>query len=167
MVFRKSGGGSGPKQFSAVVQDEELLYRRIQYDCVSYDQGQLRLSSQAFADRWLKPSVNRASIKPDPKDSRVIDSEGVAQLLAGEVRSVDTVLQPQQAPGQPQIPYRLDVVARPIPPDNEENEPENLSHAQIESAPDLHNRSRFDKVKDSLARLAERRPLAIEPKPPS
>jgi hypothetical protein len=149
-----------------VVEDQEVLFRRVKHEWVAYDQGQLRLSSQAFADKGLKPSVNRAALKPNPAHTQYEGSDGVAQLVTLEVRQVDTVMQNAQAPGQPQLPYRLDVLPRPILAGNEEGEPENLAHAQIESAPDLQTKSRFDKVKDALARLAERRPLAIDPTPP-
>lgn len=146
-----------------MVKDNETLFRRVRYDSVSYERGVLRLSSQAFADKGLKPSVNLASLSPDPSKTRMDEYDGVAQLVAIEVRSIDSVIKNPAAPVADQVAYKLDVVARPIYACNETQEDENLAHAQIESDPLLENRSRFDKVKDALARLAERRPLPIAP----
>lgn len=149
-----------------MVDNEETLFRRIRYEWVDYDQGSFRLSSQAFADKGLKPSVNRQRLAPNPAATKHDDSDGVAELVAEEVRKIDSVMQNPLAPPEEQKSYQLDVIPRPIPAGNPEGEPENLAHAQIESDPLLENRSRFDKVKDALARLAERRPLVIDPKVP-
>jgi hypothetical protein len=151
-----------------VVDNAEVLYRRIKYDWVSRDDaGSLRLSSQAFADKGLKPSVNRAALAPDPATTKFEETDGIAQLVTEEVRGIDTVLRNPQAPPAQHVPYRIDVIERPIAPGNPEGLPENLAHAQIESDPVLENRTRFDKVKDALARLAERRPLIVEPTVPT
>lgn len=149
-----------------VVDNAEFLFRRIRLDSVVYDQGKLRLSTQAFSDRGFKPSVNRCSLAPDPTSTKHDDTDGVAVLLAEEVRKIDTVIRNPSAPQQVQEPYRLDVIARPIEAGNPDGEPENLAHAQIESDPVLENKSRFDKVKEALVRLAQSRPLVIEPRPP-
>jgi hypothetical protein len=84
--------------------------------------------------------------------------------VASEVRAVGIVQNPGAALAQ-QRNYRLDVIARPITVPNDENEPENLAHAQIESDPTIDSASRFDRVKEALARLAGNRPWALEPQP--
>lgn len=149
-----------------VVDNAEVLFRRIRFEWIVHGQGTWRLSSQAFTDKWCKPSVNRASIAPDPTATKHDQSDGVLQLVTEEVRRIDSVIRNPVAPVHAQVPYRLDVIACPILAGNPEDEPENLAHAQIESDPVLENKSRFDKVKDALARLAQSRPLVIAPTAP-
>lgn len=149
-----------------MVVDEDLLYRRVRHDWTVVDGDAVRLTSQAFNDRLFKPSVNRCSIWPDPVCSKVDASDGVVQLLAGEVRQIGGVVHNPAAAIDQQVAYKLEVIARPIALDNAEGLPENPSHAQIESDPMVESRSRFDKIKDALSRLAERRPYAVNPTRP-
>lgn len=148
-----------------VVGDPELLYRRIRPDGVVTVEGKARLTSQAFNDRYKKPSVNRQKLRPDPVQSKQDETDGVVQLIAAEIRGVTGILHNPEAAADKQVMYKLDVLPRPIAVDNIEGLPENPAHAQIEADPNVETRTRFDKIKDALARLAERREWVIAPMP--
>ena len=148
------------------VNDPEVLYRRVKFGWATVVEGKWRLTSQAFNDRFWKPSVNRRLIEPDAAKSKEEASDGVVQLVASEVRAVTGIIHNPQAPQGQQLTYKLDVIARPIVANNEEGLPANAAHAQIESDPTVEARSRFDKIKDALGRLAEEREWVIEPQNP-
>lgn len=145
------------------VEDAEVLFRRVRIGEGVTADGKLRLSSQAFNDRGWKPSVNRHALMPDPAETKQDESDGVVQLVASEVRAVGGIVHNPNDPPDKHVTYKLDVLARPIAADNPEGLAVNPAHAQVESDPDVASRTRFDKVKDALARLAERRGWVIEP----
>lgn len=149
-----------------MVGDQEVVYRRVRLEWARYVDGQWRLTSQAFNDQKRKPSVDRKDLRDNPEDSKLDATDGIAQLLTSEVRATSAVIQNPLAPTAQQIPYRLDVIPRPIPANNPEGLPENLAHAQIESDPMVDTRTRFDKIKEALVRLAMNRDWVIEPRPP-
>ena len=147
-----------------MVGDDERLYRRIRFSWTVLRDGVWRLTSEAFNDVHWKPSVDRQTICQTPDKTQVVPTDGVAQLVAQEVRAIGGIVHnPAAKPPVAQITYKLDVLARPIAKNNPEGLPENLAHAQIEADPGVANRSRFDKLKDALGRIAERHGWAIEP----
>lgn len=149
-----------------MVGDDERLYRRVRFSWTVLRDGVRRLTSEAFNDVDWKPSVNRQTICETPDKTQQDPTDGVAQLVTHEVRGVGGIVHNPAAKPIAQVTYKLDVLARPIAKDNPDGEPENLAHAQIEADPGVANRSRFDKVKDALGRIAERHGWAIEPTAP-
>ncbi len=130
------------------VDDPEHLYRRVMQGKGHYKltDGQPRVSSSAFGDRNMRPSVDRAVLcGNDPSSSVQQETDAVLWLVAVEVRQID--LRQQHEGDSPEYRYLIDVVPRPMP--------ENPAHAQIEPNPDYKTKSRFRKVLERLARLAE------------
>lgn len=140
----------------------ELLHRSINPEDVIYTEGAWSLSTTAFNDRNKKPSVDRVAIRPDAHQTKRGPDCGVVALLTHEVRVEALVPLPPDTPASDTSNYVVDVFARPIEKDNPPGEPENRSHAQIESAPEPTG-SRFRKLKEALCRLAERRGFVVAP----
>lgn len=141
------------------VGDDELLHRSVRADDCAIVDGRLRISSQAFNDAKRKPSVDRKILRPNPEETRKSPTDGVAQLCAIEIRSEVRIPIDGNIQGGPV--YAVDVIPRPII--SEPGSAANPSHAQVEADPDWINDSRFKKLKDALARLAERREFALPP----
>ena len=147
------------------VGDDEVLWRSIRLEFVTYPNGRKRLSSQAFNDAEWKPSVDRANLRANPSETRLSGTDGIAQLLTSEVRDLTTiVVNPDEKKAGAKAYYKVDVVERAIPVGNPDGLPENPAHAQVEVDPKFANASRFNKLKDALCRLAESRDWVIEPK---
>lgn len=146
------------------VTDDEQLYRRIpnSREFFSVVDGEPRFSSSAFNDRKHKPSVNRSKIRPDPCETKADPADGITSLIAVEVRAITTIKNEGALPNDPEL-YGIDVIPRPIPADNPDGLPENLAHAQIESNPEFKTSSRFKKLKEALALLANKRGWVIDP----
>ncbi len=142
---------------------DEVLFRSVRPDDVKIEGAEWHLSVTAFNDRNRQPSVDRAAIRPDPSDSRKEGSHGIVEFLTGEVRTEVHVVMNPGAPAKQQQEYKVDVFARPIPEDNPEHLPANPAHAQIETAPTFRSNEHFNKLKDKLCRLAERRGFRIIP----
>lgn len=140
------------------VDGDELLFRRISAGDVAWDGAEWRLSSQAFNDRKMTPSVDRQRLRPDPHDTKLEGTDGVAQLLTADIHAhVRLVKNPNATPPAPIEFYAVEVVPRPI------DKPPNPAHAQIESAPAIASGSHFKKLKDALCRLTERRAWVVPP----
>lgn len=146
------------------VPDIEVLYRRVPSSTEYFTPapGECRLSSSAFNDRSQKPSVDLASKRLGPQETRLVESDGVVSLLTVAVRSIATIKNEGSAPGEPAV-YYVNVVPRPILPGNAQGQLPNPAHAQIETSPSLKTSSRFKKLKEALAQLASRRGWLIEP----
>lgn len=129
----------------ALVGNDELLYRSIRADDVTSVSGRTVLSSTAFNDAAMKPSVDRASIR-SAEEAKRSPSDGVCGLMASEVRSINSVLHQDS-----KLPYRVDVMERP--------EVDNAAHAQVEVDPLFESPSRFKKLKECLCRIAEHQVL--------
>lgn len=140
-----------------LVADEELLNRSVRREWVVLRDEKWKLSSQAFNDVSWKPSVDRATLR-SAEASKHSPTDGVCCIQAAEVRSISTIEHQTN-----KTPYKVDVMARPVPQDNPGGLPENPAHAQVEVAPEFENKSRFNKLKDSLCRLARERGWVIEP----
>lgn len=143
-----------------MVSDDEILYRSVPNhpDCFSTADGNVRFSSSAFNDRAQKVSVDRAQLVKSGEDTKFSETDGVVALLTEHVRAIDSVKQEENGPA-----YRIDVIARPVDADEEQGIKANPAHAQVESAPELANKSRFKKLKEALAQLATRAGWHLEP----
>jgi hypothetical protein len=143
-----------------LVSDDEVLLRSVDPRSITWEGENWHLSSEAFNCRHLKPSVDRKALLEHLERARKFDYAGVVQLIAEEVRQIEI----ERTERNPETPsYRIDVIYRPINVGNQEGEPVNIAHSQIESAPNWVNRSRFQKLKDKLSRLASKRPFVLLP----
>lgn len=143
--------------------DEETVYRSILDNHSHYSfnkDGSLRISSQAFADRNKKPSVDIASKKNfHPSLSKLNSTDGIIDFYCSEIRNRVGKLEQSDNKGKVSFYYLIDIIPRPLE--------DNPAHAQIEPNPEYQSKSRFRKVQESLARLAtevvQTRGWAIEP----
>ncbi|MDA9504195.1 hypothetical protein XI09_05345 [Bradyrhizobium sp. CCBAU 11386] len=144
-----------------VVDDAEDLYRSIRAntDEYFYQDGKLVFSSSAFDDRFMKPSVDRSSLRHNPADARINITDGVAKVLADDVRRSCKI--PIIRNGVPVGEYAVDAVHRPI--ENDQDVPDNLAHCQIECNPIIESGSRFKKLKAALANLATKHSFIVPP----
>jgi hypothetical protein len=138
---------------TSFVADEELLYRSIPYtklkDYIQQTNGGFAISSQAFSDRGLKPSVDRAVLNNNaPSKTQVNPRDGVVSLLTSKIRKIDEVKKQSQDAENITI-YKIDVVHRPTST--------NFAHAQIEPSPEYETKNIFKKLTHSLAFLATQR----------
>lgn len=128
------------------VADDEWLHRSInKTQC--RDIASVKLSSTAFNDRYKKPSVDRAHMR-SAEQTKFSPTDGVVKLLTVNVRKV-AIEQPDDNGN-----YDVDVWSRPVGG--------NDAHAQIEPKPEMTT-SRFDKLKEALARLAAEHGWVIPP----
>lgn len=145
------------------VDNDDELYRRVPSNQGKYSivEGKLRFSTTAFNDPGRKPSVDRAKLRNSPDETKWDAADGVVSLVASEIRAikVENTGATQDDPSH----YSVDVIPRPITVDNPEGLPENMAHAQIESAPVMTSNNRFRKLKEALALLADNRGWLIEP----
>jgi hypothetical protein len=133
----------------SLVGDEELLYRSVRSDEAPEREGRRVLSSTAFNDTGMKPSVDRALMR-EPQLSKLSPTDGICGLIAHKVRGITDVIHQGT-----KRPYAVDVVARPIEADAAQGEPGNPAHAQVEVDPNFENPTRFKRLKESLCRIAE------------
>ena len=133
------------------VSDKEWLHRCVAIaDCQSVQPR--RLSSTAFNDRFRKPSVDQASLRP-AIETQFAPTDGVVRLLTESVRKIGIEMTPPPESGPKN--YEVDVWARP--------EPNNNAHAQIEPLPHMTD-ARFKKLKEALALLAAQEDWVIVPR---
>lgn len=133
-----------------IVQDNEELYRSIKEGQYSFENGKLRPNSQAFSDRYKKPSVDRANLLGnDPQLSKLSETDGVVSIVALQVRETNI------------NNYQLDVISCPIK--NHATLPDNEAHSQIEPTTEYTSENHFRKIRERLSRLAEERGWLIEP----
>lgn len=145
------------------IESEEGLYRRVPSNQGKYAivEGRLRFSSTAFNDPGRKPSVDRAKLRNSPEETKWDPTDGVVSLVAFEVRAIK--VENTEATKDDPSHYSVDIVPRPIPAGNPEQLPENMAHAQIESDPVMASGSRFRKLKEALAQIADHRGWLVEP----
>jgi hypothetical protein len=145
----------------AMVPDSDDLYRSVRKGEYSTINGQVAFSASAFSDRDRKPSVDMSSIRPDPRDARKSTEQGVAKLVTGEVRKSSKI--PIYDAKQNQTgEHSIDVVHRPIK-DDPDGEPDNPAHCQIECHPTIENDNRFKRLKEALARMANKYGWVVKP----
>lgn len=114
--------------------------------------GEKVISSQAFTDRTLKVSVDRAKINhDDPSRTKILPTDGIVELQAGTVRSVANICK-NDTNGNLLRSQTLLVTPDPIKGDPEM--PDNPAHALIYASPDYDNRNIFKKVIEALALIA-------------
>ena len=139
------------------VGDEEVLYRCVFYDKNWYQiQGNTAtISSQAFTDRGMCPSVDRADLCDNNASySQKDEKDAVVSLITKDVRLIDSVIQ-NNPKGELEFTYKIDVLPRPCE--------DNQAHAQIEPSPEYRNNKPFRKLLERLAYLAKQRGWEIEP----
>ena len=109
--------------------------------------------------------MDRKNLRSLPEETRLNDGDGVAQIITADVRAISILVSPEdEDPQKRNQKHNVNVIARPILLDNLGGEKENLAHAQVKVEPDYINASRFNKLKEALARLALKQPWAIQPK---
>ena len=147
------------------VGDDEVLYRRVGREWASFRDGAWRLTSEAFNDRQQKPSVDRAILRAGPQETQRLVSDGICTLVGGEVRGISGVIPVNANVGPDQAIqfHNVDVIHRPVTVPNSDGTPENQAHAQVETSPTFANKSRWNKLKDALCRLAQGHGWLIEP----
>jgi hypothetical protein len=153
----QNGGEQGGK-----VDDAESLYRRAPKDSIAYEEGAERISSTAFNDRYNKPSVDRAKLRNSPEETKDQPTDGIIELSAAEVRGISEV-EITDPKTNPPAYYVVDVLPRPVEQDVEKSIKANLAHAQIEATPHAQANSRFRKIKEALAVIANERGWLIRP----
>lgn len=143
-----------------MVSPDEQLYRSVKNDPQLFGvaNGVVRFSASCFNDRAAKVSVDRALLRLNAEEAKLSPTDGIIRLLTKDIHDIGPIPDPNGGQG-----YLIEVHARPIPPDNPDGHPENPAHAQIEANPDFPNSSRFRKLKEALARLADRGGWFIDP----
>ncbi len=145
------------------VHDIEDLYRAIRADrgefTVTAD-GQLKFSASAFNDRDRTPSVDRSSIRTEPRDTRINATDGVTVVRAAQVRSIRTIRIDPGKKNDDRV-YQVDAIHRPLPDDDDPAE--NPAHCQIECCPSIATDNHYRKLKEALALLANTRGFIVNP----
>ena len=146
------------------VYDPDELYRSVRVGEYTTRNGKVAFSASAFSDRERKPSVDVSSIRTDPREARQSADQGVAKLIAGEVRKSSKIAIFDKK-GKKTGEHAVDVLHRPIENDPD-GEPDNLAHCQIECHPTVEKDTTFKRLKESLAAMASRYGWIVEPGPP-
>jgi hypothetical protein len=144
-----------------LITDAEILYRRVPHDrsFLVVQDGKMRVSSQAFADRLFRPSVDCANLcEHDPRHTQRQQLDAVVSVVTGNVRAINNITK-TGTDGQVQR-FTIDVEHMPIV--NHPLEPDNLAHAEIHTKPAC-DKNVFRKLKERLAQLANERLWEIEP----
>jgi hypothetical protein len=143
------------------VADDELLYRCVFYETedgaslYKVENRKVIVSSQAFRDSSLAPSVDRALLcNRNPEHTQKNPKDGVVSLICCDVRLIDSVVQ-KDSKGREEFTYKIDVFSRPLS--------NNCAHAQIEPSPEYRSKSVFRKLLERLAFLANQREWEILP----
>src|SRR5690348_5163110 len=112
------------------VHDDEILYRRLPANRGLYkhrSDGTIEISSQAFTDRELRVSVDRAKLCGyNPEYTLGDQPGGVVSLLAKDVRNVDDLVR-NDSSGKPVVQFKIDVEPVPLS--------DNPAHAEIYAIP--------------------------------
>lgn len=131
------------------LEEDELFYRRILPDKGHFKlaDGELRLSSQAFSDRQLEPSVDRARLTEalgGPAFTQSDPANGVVSIAVGDVRAIRVEHQPK---GEEVSTFVADLQYRPVDG--------NPAHYVVLLVPTSKKKSVFKKLIERLARRAE------------
>jgi hypothetical protein len=118
--------------------------------------GTLKVTSQAFADREGRASVDRAKLcDNNPRHTLVDPMGGVVSVIAGDVRSITNAdITPNNRGG----PFKVEVEHAPLP--------ENDAHAEIFTIPPFTDADKktYRRLRIALAQLAEARQCEIFPR---
>ena len=150
------------------VANDEILFRSVSLErkqCVLDENGSWRLSSQAFSDRTMKPSVDRSLLcNADPSYAQKSPKDGVVSVIAIEVREIKNF--PRKDEKGKDLINEVGVVlnhAFDVVPDPITTPPENLAHALIITSPDYSSPNAFKRLLERLTRIAEKRDWLIKP----
>lgn len=136
------------------VDDDEILYRRLPSGLDLYwfaDDGTIKISSQAFASRDFRISVDRAKLcGNDPSYTLDKRGGGVVSLVTREIRNI-VGLARKDSNGDIIQQFKIDVEPVPLP--------ENPAHAEIYAIPgfEYNGTKAFRKLREHLVQLAEKR----------
>ena len=143
------------------VHDDEILYRRISAGRKLYKiraDGTIQISSEAFSDRELRVSVDRAKLcNNNPKHTLGNGPGGVVGLVARDVRNIDDLTRNDRK-GNPLQQFKIEVEPVPLS--------DNPAHAEIYAIPefaDADKKGAFHRLCRRLVRLAEERQWVIPP----
>lgn len=135
------------------VSDDEVLYRRISIHRKHYKvkpDGTIEISSEAFSDRELRVSVDRAKLCGNNPRYTLGNEPGiVVSLLASDVRDVKNLTR-NDSHGNLIKSFKIDVEPVPLP--------ENFAHAEIYAVPQFEEgdkRGAFHRLCRRLVRLVE------------
>lgn len=143
------------------ISNEEWLYRSVRNQDTEYyfnDDGQLIIKPDAFRDRYLEPSVDRAKLRSfDPSLSKLSNTDGVVSLNTYCVRSIGEV---KTKNDDGDLTHSVDAVYEPTP--------ENSTHSKITVEPTFFGskskqKNAFKLLRISLARLATKNGWILEP----
>ena len=140
------------------IGDTEDLYRRVRSDCWAVQDGRYVVLAGAFADRYRRPSVDRAALC-SPSDSQVDERDGVAVLVASSVR--ETTLERKDNKRRHVCFISLDVLPDPIL--GITNMRDNPAHARIVILGECTKNFWRSRVRLELAYLANQQPWAVQP----
>ena len=143
------------------VADRELLYRVVYDDDIWRDEvGAIIVGSEAFRDRYNRPSVDRAHLRDhNPRLSRDafgID-RGVVGLYAHEVRAISP-LDDFDDKSKPIKGPQVDVEPKPI---DEPGLVPNPAHAEVFGTPAIEKKALFKRLRIRLSRIAQKHPEFI------
>lgn len=129
------------------IDDDEVLYRAVKPELWKQKpDGEFYPSSQAFADRERRPSVDCGLLcGHDPGYAQFHPSDYVCSLTAEEVRAIDTVVKHDRK-GVPRVRHNIDVEPVPLPDDP--------AHAEIYAVPEISGGRLFERLLERLALLA-------------
>ena len=129
------------------VRDDETLYRSVVPSLWKQkSDGEFYLSTQAFADRNRRPSVDRARLcGHDPSYTQFRPSDYVCSLFTEDVRAISTVVSHDRR-GVPQVRHNIDVEPVPLS--------DNAAHAEIYAVPEISSGGLFGRLLERLAYLA-------------
>lgn len=138
------------------VGDSETLYRRFVLDNYPLDStGKRTVSSQAFTDRDMEVSVDRAElVENNPNRTKENQSDGIIGLAALVVREISTV-QSLDKKGKLDKRYAVDVIPKP--------ELNHEAHAVIIAIPEYSNDKIFRRLREALAIIANNNGVLSEP----
>jgi hypothetical protein len=140
------------------ITDDEFLYRCLFSGMDMYKfrpNGTLEITSQAFADREGRASVDRAKLcNNNPRHTLVDPMGGVVSVLAGEVRSITNADITRNNRGGP---FKVEVKHVPLS--------ENDAHSEIYTIPPFTDADKktYRRLRVALAQLAEKRQCEIFP----
>lgn len=148
------------------VDDDEALYRSVPPDGVEkgmiilrHDGSFSHFSGQAFSNRGRRTSVDRANLRDhQPSKTCKQPNAGVTQVFAKDVRAVGPL--PVNNPKGVST-GTAHVSIEHVPIEDDPNEPDNPSHAEIFVDPDSTNRYKL--LIEALAILATQQGWLVEP----
>lgn len=144
-----------------VIDNTEALFRVVRnspgVEYRTLADGTVVVCSSAFNDKARQPSVDREKLRNDPRDCAFNPDDGIIKLIAQEVREIDSV----KIGPDGELTYDIDVIHRPL--EQTETLPANPAHAQVEYTPGEMSGSKFKKLKEALAYIANRHAWVIKP----